>query len=102
MRYSEQFTIEEAKAVAIANDNFNADSELYMQGEDWGSEVALGTKVDWENEIPANENKAKFTGYYDWFLSDERYFHGMTWEEYRDELLNKQLIEVEIVEEDDE
>jgi len=67
-----------------------------MQGENHGDDV-IGTYTEWCETIPADEKDARSTGYYDWFLSDERHFEeNMGWFEYRNELL-AQLRMIEII-----
>lgn len=98
MRYSNQFTIEEAKKIALNPENITDDATLYMQGENWGSEDNVGTMEDWEESIPETDDEARATGWYDWFVSDENYDD---WNDYRD-LLISQLRPVEIVEGENE
>jgi hypothetical protein len=68
---------------------------IYMSGENHG-ETYYGTMDQWERIIPKNEKQAKSTGYYDWYMSDDRRDEGMEWDEYRDEIID-QLVRVEIV-----
>lgn len=104
MKISNQFTIAEAKKLAIAkHDDWNDGTELYMNGENWGEEE-IGTMADWEAIIPVAESDAKYVGFYDWYISD----HGRpdapfakTWTDYRNYLLT-QLREIEIYDDDDE
>ena len=92
----------EEDALAIASDAAAAkinsgDDGVFVSGENWGDQ-AISTFAEWCSAIPVDEEDAKYTGFYDWFL-DQRGTEGEieTWEEYRDVLL-QELTEIEIVE----
>jgi len=91
--------IEKAKiALAYIGKGAVPDSDLFASGENWG-DLGVGTMDDWEEEIPLTEDNAKKTGWYDWYVSDERYFTGddsFNWRAYRNELFS-QLRSVEIL-----
>ena len=94
--YTNQLTRNEA--ISMALNEFDENQTHYLSGDNWG-EPTIGTFAEWENEIPDDETIAKSTGWYDWYVSDERY-DDMTWDEYRDELLD-QLTEIEIIDDTD-
>ena len=99
MRNNNQFTISEAKEIALDENSITESAELFMQGENWGNEDTIGTYEDWSNIIPENENDAKKLVWYNWFYEDDSFD---TWAEYRDYLLDEQLRPVEIIDESDE
>jgi len=67
---------------------------LYEGPDTWGDSGQM-TYSEWENTIPEKEVDAKRTGFHDWYMSDQREEDGLTWEEYRDELLDE-LTQAEI------
>jgi hypothetical protein len=93
--YSNQATVKMMNENRIGRKLKMADT-VYMSGENHG-ETSYGLYDEWECVVPENENDAKKTGYYDWYISDERSVDGaMSWSEYRDEILSE-LILVEIL-----
>lgn len=86
---SNEFTLTEAKSIAMNPASIDGTESIFMQGVNWGDDC-IGTYHEWVNVIPENEEKAKATGFYDWYVSDTRYFEDdFNWFEYRNELLNQ-------------
>jgi hypothetical protein len=79
-----QFTkseIESRSLLLVENTDIN--DMLLMSGDSWG-DVYLATREQWEDEIPEDEDEAKSTGYYDWYLNDADKWDS--WDEYRDNI----------------
>ena len=83
---ADEFTIAEAKKVALNPTSIRPDAELFMQGENWGGVDNIGTREDWEAEIPVSEEDARMTGWHDWYTNEE--FAG-GWADYREHLMSQ-------------
>lgn len=86
-------TMAEINGARIAGRMTRADV-IYKSGDNHGVD-SYGTMKQWKRVIPADEQNARATGFWDWYESDARYEDGMEWAEYRLEILS-QLIRIEV------
>jgi len=95
------FTITEAAAASLTDRKYSPNEQIFIAPEQWGNVETVGTKAEWEAEIPQDEAEAaRHNIWYSWYEEAALPYPGNfdSWRDFREDLLSE-LTPVTIAEE---
>tara|TARA_B100001123_G_C14880717_1_gene855886 strand:+ start:371 stop:664 length:294 start_codon:yes stop_codon:yes gene_type:complete len=96
MRWDYELTINEANEASLTDVEYTSQDILYGSPEAWGSVSYVGTRLEWEEEIPLEEERARGSIWWNWMEEE-----SVEWNAYRDKLLGE-LIPLTLTEKEED
>ena len=110
VKFVDEMTVTEAAAASLTDRKYSPNEEVFIAPEEWGSVTYVGTRAEWEAEIPLDEDEAARQNI--WYVCyqaaaaddmdafDEPYGAAWdNWQDYRADMRSK-LTPVTIIEEE--